>query len=262
MTAAALPSALERRDEIERRLAGRRPAVFLDYDGTLSPIVARPELATLSAETREVVRRLAKRYPVAILSGRGREDVASRVGLEHIAYAGSHGYDIAGPGFRHEVGEGIPERIESAAESLRRELAGLEGVLVEPKRFAISIHFRLAREEDLPRIEQVVDRVEAAHPGLRKGHGKKLFELRPDLDWDKGKALLWLLDAMGLDRELTVPLIPLYIGDDVTDEDAFRVLQDGIGILVSEEPRPTAASYLLRDPDEVRQFLAWLAGRD
>lgn len=263
MVDAALPSALERRDEIGRRLfgrAGRRPAVFLDYDGTLAPIVARPELATLSHETRDVVRRLAERVPVAILSGRGREDVAGRVGLDSIAYAGSHGYDIAGPGFRHEVGDGIPERIESAAQALRRELAGLEGVLIEPKRFAISVHFRLAREEDLPRIEPVVDRVAAAHPGLRKAHGKKLFELRPDLDWDKGKALLWLLDAMGLDAETAVPL---YAGDDVTDEDAFRVLEDkGIGILVAEEPRPTAASYGLRDPGEVTRFLAWLAGRD
>jgi len=179
------------------------------------------------------------------------------VGLDGLSYAGSHGYDIAGPGFRHEVGEGIPEKIESAAAALRRELEGLEGVLIEPKRFAISIHFRLAREEDLPRIERIVDEIAARHPGLRKGHGKKLFELRPDLDWDKGQALLWMLDAFGLPGA-----VPLYLGDDLTDEDAFRAVEErGVGILVAEEPRPTAASYSLRDPGEVRRFLEWLADR-
>jgi trehalose 6-phosphate phosphatase len=201
-----------------------------------------------------VLRRLSERYPVAILSGRGREDVSSMVGLEGIAYAGSHGYDIAGPGFHHEVGEGIPETIDRAAEELRRRLSALEGVIVEPKRFAISIHFRLARNEDLPVIERAVDEVAARHPSLRKGHGKKLFELRPDLDWDKGKALLWILEAMDLDRT-----VPLYFGDDITDEDAFRVVE--IGILVTEEPRETQASYSLRDTDEVRRFLVWLAER-
>ena len=246
--------ALDHLDEIGRRLTGRRPAVFLDYDGTLSPIAPRPELAILPEETREVVRRLAQRYPVAILSGRGREDVASLVGLEELSYAGSHGYDIAGPGFRHEVGERIPERIDSAAQALRQELEGIEGVLVEPKRFAISTHFRLAREEDLPRIEQAVDAVAAGHPGLRKDHGKKLFELRPNLDWDKGQALLWMMDSLNLFQE-----VPLYLGDDLTDEDAFRAVEKhGIGILVAEEPRPTAASYCLRDPGEVRRFLEWL----
>ncbi|MFL6290285.1 MAG: trehalose-phosphatase [Thermoanaerobaculia bacterium] len=254
------PSALEHRDEIGRRLDGRRSAVFLDYDGTLSPIAPRPELATLPEETREVIRRLAQRHPVAILSGRGREDVAALVGLDGLSYAGSHGYDIAGPGFRHEVGAGIPEEIESAAAALHRELEGMEGVLIEPKRFAISIHFRLAREEDLPRIERIVDEIAARHPGLRKGHGKKLFELRPDLDWDKGQALLWMMDALGLSGA-----VPLYLGDDITDEDAFRAVEErgigGIGILVAEEPRPTAASYSLRDPGEVRRFLEWLADR-
>jgi len=248
-----LNNALEHRHEIARRLDGRRPAVFLDFDGTLSPIVGQPRLATLPEDTRAVMERLARRYPMAILSGREREDVASRVGIEGLSYGGSHGFDIACPGIRYEAGEGIPEQIERTAAALRRELDGIEGVLIEPKRFTIAIHFRLARREDLPRIERAVDAL--AHSGLRKGHGKEHFELRPDLDWDKGKALLWILDALNLSDT-----VPLFLGDDFTDEDAFRAIQEsGIGILVAEKPRPTAASYFLRDPGEVRRFLEWLA---
>jgi trehalose 6-phosphate phosphatase len=262
----ARPSALERWDEIAGRLAGAKPALFLDYDGTLSPIAPRPELATLPPETHEVLQHLALHLPVAILSGRGLEDVAALVGIPSIVYAGSHGFDISGPPLaeggpplRHEVGEGIPERIERAAARLRRELQGIAGVLVEPKRFSVAVHFRLADESALSRIEQAVDSTLGKVAGLRKAHGKKVFELRPEDDWDKGKALLWVLHEMKLDHAAN-PVVPLYVGDDVTDEDAFRVLEErGIGILVAEEPRPTAAAYSLRDPDEVRQLLERLA---
>lgn len=262
-----LPSALDRWDEIAARLAGRRPALFLDYDGTLSPIAPRPDLAVLPEETRDVLRRLAARFPVVIISGRGREDVTALVGLDGLAYAGSHGFDISGPvgpqSLRLEVGEGIPEKIEAAAERVRRDLDGIPGVLVEPKRFAVSVHFRLADEGDVPEIERAVDETVAAIPGLRKAHGKKLFELRPDLDWDKGQALLWLLGALKLDQPNVPPFyLPFYIGDDLTDEDAFQAVRDrGIGILVAEEPRETAARYGLRDTGEVREVLERLENR-
>jgi trehalose-phosphatase len=258
-----LPSALAGWDGIAVRLDGRRPALFLDYDGTLSPLVARPDLAVLPAAAREVLGRLAQRFPVVIVSGRGREDVAARVGLPDLVYAGSHGFDIAGPRpaaaaaspgqLRLEVGEGMPAAIERAATELRRELEGIPGVIVEPKRFALSVHFRLADPRDVPRIESAVDAALAAEPGLRKAHGKKLFELRPDLDWDKGRALLWLLGELGLAGP---DVLPVYLGDDLTDEDAFRAVRGrGIGIVVGDEPRETAASYRLRDPAEV---VAWL----
>jgi trehalose 6-phosphate phosphatase len=205
-----------------------------------------------------VLRRLAERGPVALLSGRGREDVASLVGLDELTYAGSHGFDIAGPMLRREVGDRIPERIDQASEKLRQRLAGIDGVLVEPKRFSVATHFRLAREEDLPRIEQAVDAVASELPDLRKVPGKKIFELRPALDWDKGHALLWLLETLHVTADGHLEAVPLYLGDDVTDEDAFRAIEDrGIGILVAEEPRETAASYSLRE--EVRVFLERLA---
>ena len=142
--------------------------------------------------------------------------------------------------------------MEKIAGEVRPRLARIEGTLIEEKRFSIAVHYRLADEGTISEIEQIVDDAVATDARLKKAHGKKVFEVRPDLDWDKGKALLFLLEALGLDGP---DVVPLYIGDDVTDEDAFAVLRDrGIGILVSEAPRPTEASYWVQAPWEVYAF--------
>jgi trehalose-phosphatase len=199
--------------------------------------------------------------PVAVLSGRAREDVAAMVGLPQLVYAGSHGFDIAGPGgLRFELDQGIPETIAAAARRLEAHLAGIPGLLVEPKRFAVAVHYRLVDECELPRIERAVDAALAGHPDLKKTYGKKVFELRPAIDWHKGKALRWLLEHL-LEQPGSPDLLPIYMGDDDTDEDAFReIAGSGIGILVADEPRETAAEYGLRDPDAAREWLARLAG--
>jgi trehalose-phosphatase len=251
-----LPSALEHVEEITGR--SDQLAVFLDYDGTLTAIVSDPKEALLSDSMRQTLRTLATQAPVAILSGRELEDVRKRVAIDGIVYAGSHGFDIAGPRRlrRQEATKFLPA-LDAAEKELREKLAGVAGALIERKRFSIAAHYRKVNESDFPILERVVSEVAEQHRELRRMEGKKVYELLPCTDWDKGKAVLWLLENLGLEHG---KVRPIYIGDDRTDEDAFRALgQCGAGILVSEQPRPTAASYSLKDPTEVERFLRELA---
>jgi trehalose 6-phosphate phosphatase len=245
-------SALEHVQEI----AGRsdRPAIFLDYDGTLTPIVSHPEKAFLSDSMQQTLQALVMQAPVAILSGRDFDDVRQRVNIGAIVYAGSHGFDIAGPrGLRKEMAAEFLPELDMVEKELGKQLAEIDGAHVERKRFSIAAHYRNVNESDVPKVERVVSEVAARHRELRKMDGKKVYELLPDIDWDKGKAVLWLLETLGLEH---AKIRPIYIGDDRTDEDAFRALgQRGVGILVSEQPRPTAASYSLKNPTDVERFL-------
>lgn len=256
----SLPSALSGSERMMEEAAGRRLVVFLDYDGTLTPIVSRPAEAKLSRSMRRTLERLARQVPVAIISGRDRPDVERLVGLRDLCYAGSHGFDIAGPeggGIRHELATDYLPDLDRAERRLRTLFRDLPGVWVERKKFSVAVHYRQASERDHQAVGRAVDAVLADVPRLRKKGGKKIFELQPDIEWDKGKAVLWLLDAMGVVRS---EVHPLYIGDDVTDEDAFRALAgDGTGIVVGGEDRPTAARYTLQSPEEVERFLDQLS---
>jgi trehalose-phosphatase len=248
-----IPSALGRLHEIAPT-RGRRLAVFLDYDGTLTPIVSHPAHAVLSDSTRQAVRTLAARMPVAILSGRDLDDIRRRVDIDGIVYAGSHGFDIAGPhGVRKQVASELLPILDAAEKELGEKLAGIAGVLLERKRFSISAHYRQADESGVIKVTRAVNEVIACHRELRTITGKKVYELQPDVDWNKGRAVAWLLETLALEQP---EVLALYIGDDRTDEDAFRVLQQrGVGIIVTEELRPTAARYALKGPAEVERFL-------
>ncbi|HLS27977.1 MAG TPA: trehalose-phosphatase [Opitutales bacterium] len=241
------------------RTPGSRIIVFLDYDGTLSPIVEDPKKAVIDKETRRAIARLAKHCTVAIISGRDLADVRKRVGLPNLAYAGSHGFDISAPGGLRKKADEV-ERflplLDDAEKELREKAASIEGSYIERKKFSIAIHSRRVPEPERPRIEKIVEEVHSNYPDLRKTSGKMVFELQPSVDWDKGKAVLWLLKVLQIDADTS---LPIYIGDDITDEDAFRVLPShGVGIVVKGGTHQTLAQYALADTEAVKNFLARL----
>lgn len=261
-TLASIPSVWSREAVLRERLAAQRPAVFLDYDGTLSPIVADHTKAFMSAPMRDAVHRLSQRCTVAIVSGRDLAMLQSLVQLDTVFYAGSHGFEIAGPlGSAHSLERGTEflPLLASAEQQLREALADIDGHSVERKRFSIAVHFRAVAERDQGRLEAVVKAVLAEHRRLRLGHGKKVFELQPDIDWHKGHAVRWLLEKLALDRP---EVLPIYVGDDITDETAFRALAGrGLGIAVRDGgTRATAADWALDDVAEVQRLLDLLSG--
>jgi len=261
-----IPLVWQFRDKLQERLRGKHIALFLDYDGTLTPIVEDYRKAELSGEVRSLIGELARSCTVAVISGRDLENVRELVGLEQVFYAGSHGFDIAGPkGWHEEIQQGkdfLPD-LDSAETDLAEQLKAVEGAAVERKKFSIAVHYRQVADADVPTVEQIVDSVLYRHPRLRKSAGKKVFDVKPRANWNKGQALLWLLDRY--DIEVT-DVLPIYIGDDTTDEDAFRVLRqresdggDGIGLVVRDgDGRSSLAHYALEDTDDVAHFLQWL----
>lgn len=254
-----LPSALACEEDIRRRMKGRKPAVFLDYDGTLTPIVARPEMATLSGSMAALLRGLAVRFPVAIISGRDLLNLQGMVSIDGLVYAGSHGFDVDAPeelGGRFRRGEEFADVLAAARARLKEAIAPVAEAWVEDKAFAVTLHFRQVADEDIPALEAAFASVADAFPQLRATGGKKVLELRPNVEWDKGVAVHMLLER--IDRR--EPHFPLFIGDDETDEDAFRALQEnGVGIRVGEAGVASEAEYSLADVDEVTAFLGALA---
>ncbi|EAZ06967.1 hypothetical protein OsI_29208 [Oryza sativa Indica Group] len=262
------PSALSKFEQIVAASKGKKIVMFLDYDGTLSPIVDDPDSAFMSDTMRRAVRSVAKHFPTAIVSGRCRDKVFEFVKLAELYYAGSHGMDIKGPAkaSRHNkakakgvlfqpASEFLP-MIEQVHDSLIERTKCIPGAKVENNKFCVSVHFRCVDEKSWSTLADIVKAELKDYPKLKLTQGRMVFEIRPTIKWDKGKALEFLLESLGFADCTNV--LPVYIGDDRTDEDAFKVLRkrgQGIGILVSKYPKDTNASYSLQEPAEVMEFL-------
>ncbi|MFS7914356.1 putative trehalose-phosphatase [Helianthus anomalus] len=272
------PSALTTFEHILSHAKDKKIVIFLDYDGTLSPIVDDPDRAFMSADMRAAVKGVAEYFPTTIISGRSRDKVHELVGLTELYYAGSHGMDIMFPlqdttSVHHssyvrstdkqgkEVNLFQPARefismIDEVFRTLVDVTKDIPGAKVENHKFCTSVHYRNVDEKSWRTVAQLVHDVLKHYPRLRLTHGRKVLEVRPVIDWDKGKAVEFLLESLGLSNSDEV--LPIYIGDDRTDEDAFKVLREGnrgYGILVSSIPKESKAFLSLRDTLEVAEFL-------
>jgi trehalose 6-phosphate phosphatase len=232
--------------------------VSLDFDGTLAPINVNPGVATMPLESRRALRTLeaGHRSSVAIISGRALPDLRERVRMDEIVYAGNHGLEIIGPGlhFVEPTAARRVEALEELARHLQVRLRHIPGVEVESKVFTASIHFRRASESCLEEVHRTIQTALAPIVDLfQVTQGLQVFEIRPRVNWHKGLAVRWIREALGRSDALS-----LYIGDDLTDEDAFRALPDGITISVGRTSG-TCARYYIELQDSVQEFLQWLA---
>ncbi|MFW5805127.1 MAG: trehalose-phosphatase [Bacteroidales bacterium] len=251
-----LPHALDNFEEIKNMLENKRPVLFLDYDGTLTPIVNDPDAALLSGEGRKVISELSDLITVAVITGRDRKDIVSKMGIDSVIYAGSHGFDITGPNnlkMQYDKGKKALPLLDEAEKNLSERLKGVKGAQVERKKYAIAVHYRNVKDDDVPEVKKAFYEELEKYDALKKGSGKKVLELKPDIEWHKGYALDWLMQKLGLNPEQN---LPVFIGDDVTDEDAFSVVREnGLGIMTGSHGQNTAASYRLNDTKEVYRFL-------
>ena len=249
--------------EIGDRIGGSPRIIMLDVDGTLAPIASRPQDASVPPATRRAIAALAARpgVHVVIVSGRGAADARRLVSVGNIWVIGNHGFEVVGPQGETEVvpqAEGYRVPMAQASRKIAASVTHVAGVLLEDKVWTLSVHYRLADPGVVPRLRASLEGVAEQH-GLRITEGKEVFELRPPVEHDKGTAVLALARRLG-------GLLPgtsvVFIGDDRTDEDAFRILRqhnpEAVTIRVADDDVQTAAEFRLPDPDAVRRFLEWL----
>ncbi len=237
--------------------SGKQIVLFLDYDGVLAEISPLPTSAHIHLACREALLALSPVVRTAVVSGRALSDVSERVGIKDLTYVGNHGYEIAGPdaGYLHDVPTEAKEQLRICKKRLVEMFAGKDGVFVEDKTHSLSVHYRPLAPGDAVVADAAVRTLAATFPALHVTGGSAITEVRTARDWHKGSAVLWLL-IHWYGEAWQQSVLPVYLGDDLTDEDAFRSLgEKGVCVRVGQNPSPTLASLRLESVAEVARSL-------
>ena len=258
-----MPHLLNVWPSVSRQLASAdRVLLLFDYDGTLTPIVARPEIAILTDETRRLLIILAgmDRFVMGVVSGRGLADLEALVAIPGLVYAGNHGLEMRGGGmdYVHPEARDFEASLVEITHLLKGGLADIPGLFVDNKKLTLTVHFRGTPDSYGPQVDATV--VATTAPYVEAGQmkitrGKKVVEVRPNLAWGKGQAIDKIREECGGKP------FPVFFGDDQTDEDGFAAVQDagGLAVFVGPPRETTLALHQLESPDEVGQVLALLA---
>jgi trehalose-phosphatase len=255
-------------DALREDIAGKKLFLFLDYDGTLTPIVDRPEKAALPAVTKKLLEELTENplCKVVIVTGRAVSDVRKLVGLENISYIGNHGFEIDALGLTFEGFNFSRTRevMDYLKWRINQELLFFKGAFIEDKGICLCVHYFQLNENQEEVFKTLLNNITIPFflkNEIRIELDKKVFEIKPPIDWDKGKAVLWFLDQY---KDLDVGnAVPVYIGDSLTDEDAFRVLKNnGITVRVGKSERSLADCYIYRQSEVTALLREIVSGRE
>lgn len=246
---------------LEREIVDKYILLLLDYDGTLAPIAGRPDQALIPSQSKRSLQHLSQNLSceVAIISGRTLSDIKQMVGLKDIIYSGNHGLEVEGPKIKFQ--SFIPLRYQKILDKIKNQLqeglSVIPGAWVEDKGSTLSVHYRLVAPGKIPEVKTIFQEntmVDRLCRDIETKSGKMVLEIKPPVLWDKGKIVLWLLARQMFlleDREL----LPIYVGDDMTDEDAFRALQNKGWTVFVGKSKDSSAQYYLNNPQEVSKFL-------
>lgn len=245
--------------DLSRELKNKRIMLFLDYDGTLTPIAESTDKAVIPKETKRLLSELSAYAKLAVISGRALSDLKKMVGIKGIIYSGNHGLEIESPKlkFNTPLSLAYTKLLHKIKMELEQRLAGIKGVILEDKGLTLSLHYRLVPGDLTPKVQTIfhaATMLPALKNKIKIRPGKMVWEIQPPIEWDKGRIILWLL-AREKFASGDKPLLPVYAGDDTTDEDAFRALENkGITVFVGR-PNQSSAQYYLNNPEEVAELL-------
>ena len=239
-------------------LAGAPAALLFDFDGTLQPVPDHPADGWLSQPMRGLLKGLATRHPLAIVSGRAVDDLERRLALPSAYLAGNHGLELRGADY-DPVSLNLAAGWRPLLDAVHERLASLSSeypdCVVEHKGATVAVHYRGLAPASAVAVRRRVMRTVAGFDGVQVDSGQQVMEIRPAVDGDKGTAVDWLLQRM---QRSIGPCTAVFFGDGAADEAAFRAVRrvGGLGVLIAPAGRPTAATCRLDSPQALATALA------